>query len=162
MQKHTISVLILGALFGGFVTYGFIVQSGALEGGHEDLAHEHGESDDHGHDHGEELDVSSSSAPSLSIDSTTISGGNNVDINVSWENFTMAPQNADSDHVDGEGHLHIYVDGHKIGRMYGEWHHIYALDPGEHEIEVTATTNDHRLYTTGGEEIAATTSVVIQ
>lgn len=163
MQKHTISLLILGALFGGFVTYGLMVQTGAVGGDHHDeVAHDHEDDDGDAHDHGEELAVDNAIAPSLSIDSARISGGNNVDLNVSWENFRMAPENADGDHVDGEGHLHVYVDGEKIGRMYGQWYHVFDLTPGEHVIEVTATTNDHRLYTTDDEEIAATTSVTIQ
>lgn len=161
MQKHTISLLVLGALFGGFVTYALVVQTGAADHlNDEAMMHSHADGE-HEHDHGETLDVATSAAPELTIESTRISGGNNVDLNVSWENFTMAPENADKEHAEGEGHLHVYVDGHKIGRMYSEWYHVYALDPGEHEIEVTATTNDHRLYTTGGEEVAATTSVTI-
>lgn len=165
MQKHTISVLIIGALLGGFTTYALLLQTGVIE--YDDDAHTHSHADGdhdhaHDHDHGEELDVDSASAPVLSIESTRISGGNNIDINVSWENFRVAPENADSEHVDGEGHLHIYVNGEKIGRMYSNWHHIYDLEPGEYEIEVTATTNDHRLYTTDGEEVAATATVTIQ
>lgn len=162
MQKNVTIALLIGLVFGGVVSYTFFIQSNSVDLLNQPpVSHDHVD-DDHTHSHDETLEVDAVSSPELTIDSARISGGNNVDINVSWDNFTMAPENADGEHVDSEGHLHVYVDGHKIGRMYGEWYHVFALDPGEHEIEVTATTNDHKVYTTNGEPVAATTSITIQ
>ncbi len=76
-------------------------------------------------------------------------------VHVTTANFRFAPEHASSAHVMGEGHAHIYVDGVKINRLYGEWYHIPELHPGEHVVSVALSTNDHRFYTRGGEHIAA-------
>ena len=47
--------------------------------------------------------------------------------------FTWLPRKAGSaDPVWGEGHAHLYVDGEKVARPYGEWYHLGPLDPGTH------------------------------
>jgi hypothetical protein len=68
---------------------------------------------------------------------------NGWNIQVITENFRFAPEHASTPHVPGEGHGHIYVDGKKINRLYGEWYHIEYLSPGTHEIEVTLNANSH-------------------
>lgn len=166
MKDHIIIAFIIGLLVGGLVVMGAQRHSSLPVVTSDDSKSDMHEHADHGHDsdhsHDEMLMVASSSAPTLSIESARISGANNVDLNVTWENFTMAPEKADGEHVAGEGHLHVYVDGVKDGRMYGQWYHVYDLPAGEHVIEVTATTNDHRLYAVGSSTVTATTSVTIE
>ncbi len=58
-------------------------------------------------------------------------------------NFRMAPENVSTAHVDGEGHMHLYIDGVKIMRLYGEWHQLPPLAAGTHEIRVELSSNDH-------------------
>jgi hypothetical protein len=72
--------------------------------------------------------------------------------------FVWAPENASGDHADGEGHAHLYVDGEKIGRLYGPWAHL-LLEPGEHEIRVTLNANDHGDYVLDGEHVEAVVAV---
>jgi hypothetical protein len=74
-------------------------------------------------------------------------------------NFTFAPEHASTEHVAGEGHAHLYVDGVKIGRVYGDWYHLAELESGDHEVRVTLNANDHRDLATGGETIAATVMI---
>ena len=57
------------------------------------------------------------------------------------------------DHVAGEGHAHVYVDGEKIARLYGPWLHIPSLSPGA-VVEVTLNANDHRPLAIGSGRIA--------
>jgi len=72
----------------------------------------------------------------------------------------LSGRNASGAHVPGEGHLHISVNGQKIGRLYGTATHIPALPDGEVEIRVAAYTNDHMMYVDGdGEPIDAVTTV---
>ncbi len=59
------------------------------------------------------------------------------------ENFRLAPEHVSTEHVDGEGHMHLYIDGTKITRLYGEWYVLPTLDPGTHEIRVELSANDH-------------------
>lgn len=61
----------------------------------------------------------------------------------------FAPENVSTQHIEGEGHAHVYVDGVKVSRIYGMWHYLNDLEPGEHEIRVELSNNDHSAITTG-------------
>jgi len=74
-------------------------------------------------------------------------------------NFEFAPQGASKDHVSGQGHAHLYLDGHKITRLYSNWFHIPELDPGEHTLMVTLNSNNHRDYTVNEEKVMGMTKV---
>jgi len=111
------------------------------------------------HDHGEMLDISDLDAiPSVraSVIPDPMSGWN---VAIQTTNFRFSPENASMGHVDGEGHAHIYVDGKKIGRMYGDWYHLPALGAGEHTIMVTLNGNDHVDWMVNGEQVMAMVSV---
>ena len=62
----------------------------------------------------------------------------------------------------GEGHAHIYVDGVKIGRVYGTWFFLGGLSPGEYEVRVTLTANTHPPYERDGEPLEAPVVVTVQ
>ena len=49
-------------------------------------------------------------------------------------------------HMPGYGHGHLYLNGVKLQRIYAPEATIGALPPGDHLIEVTLNTNDHRAY----------------
>lgn len=83
-----------------------------------------------------------------------------ANLQVTTSGFAWAPARASSMHVEGEGHAHVYVDGEKVGRLYGEWLHL-SLDPGEHEVRVTLNGNDHGDYLVGGEPVAAVATVTV-
>ena len=73
--------------------------------------------------------------------------------------FTFSEKQADGAHVHGVGHGHLYVNGLKIGRVYGGVAEVGALPPGEHVVRVTLNTNDHRAYVVDGEPVTATTTI---
>jgi hypothetical protein len=83
-----------------------------------------------------------------------------VNLQLVTEGFTWAPEHASGDHVEGEGHAHLYVDGDKVGRVYGEWVHL-MLDPGEHEIRVSLNGNDHADLPVEGRPVEATVTVEV-
>lgn len=110
----------------------------------------HAGGDQHHHHHHKQIDVSEAAQqPTVSIrlhqDAT--SGWN---LEVITEHFTFTPQNTNQDHVPGTGHAHVYVDGVKLGRLYGHWMHLTGLEPGAHTIKVTLNSNDHQDYAIGG------------
>ena len=74
--------------------------------------------------------------------------------------FRIVPENVSTAHVDGEGHMHLYIDGEKVSRIYGEWHHIGWLQPGEHEIRVELSSNNHSALAVSGDIIDATATIV--
>lgn len=83
-------------------------------------------------------------------------------LQVKTAHFRWAPERASTTHVIGEGHAHLFIDGKKITRLYGEWTHLPALRPGTHTIRVTLNANTHEDYTVNGAPIAATQTVTVE
>ena len=76
-----------------------------------------------------------------------------VNIKLETTNFTFAPENVNKENVDGEGHAHLYIDGVKWGRLYGNYVHVGNITEGKHEFKVTLNANNHDYYTHHNESI---------
>ncbi|WP_369682774.1 hypothetical protein [Roseovarius sp. M141] len=61
--------------------------------------------------------------------------------------------------VPGEGHAHVYVNGEKLGRLYGAWMHLPRLPPGEVIVLVTLNSNTHGPLAVDGTLFAAITTL---
>jgi len=112
------------------------------------------------HDHGTSVEVAEGvPVPTIAIEVTEdpVEGWN---LRILTTDFRIVPENVSTSHVDGEGHMHLYIDGEKVSRLYGEWHHIGALAPGEHEVRVELSANDHSALAVDGNIIDATTVIV--
>jgi hypothetical protein len=92
----------------------------------------------------------------LTVTADPVSGFN---VHARCTNLTWAAEKAGLDHVDGEGHAHVYVDGEKVARIYGEWYHLTGLTPGQHEVKVTLNANTHAAYAVDGIEIADSVTI---
>ncbi len=92
---------------------------------------------------------------------TKLDGDSAVNLKITTEGFTFAPERVNGPHMDGEGHAHVYVDGVKINRIYGPYYHLGGLTPGERSIRITLNANSHEQYARGGQPVEATTTVVI-
>lgn len=79
-------------------------------------------------------------------------GGFNV--HVKTTNFVWRPEMASTQHVPGEGHAHVYLDGRKIMRIYSEWFHLntfqFSIKSGEQLLSIEFVGNDHAPYTIQG------------
>ena len=79
-------------------------------------------------------------------------GGFNV--HVVTTNFVWRPEMASMQHVPGEGHAHVYLDGRKIMRIYSEWFHLntyqFSTNSGEQLLSIEFVGNDHAPYTIQG------------
>jgi hypothetical protein len=79
-------------------------------------------------------------------------GGFNVQ--VVTENFVWRPDLASMQHVAGEGHAHVFLDGRKIMRIYNPWFHLntyqFATRSGEQLLSIEFVGNDHAAYTIQG------------
>ena len=84
-----------------------------------------------------------------------------VNVRIDTAGFAFAPRSVNGEHVAGEGHAHIYVDGVKIGRVYGPWFFLGGLTSGEREVRVTLTSNAHQPYAADGEPVEATVVVAV-
>ena len=84
-------------------------------------------------------------------------GGFNV--HVVTTNFVWRPEMASMQHIPGEGHAHVYLDGRKIMRIYNEWFHLntfqFSTKPGEQLLSIEFVGNDHAPYTIQGLPVGA-------
>ena len=116
---------------------------------------------DHDHDHSEATEVSAdlpTPTIAVAVHEDPMSGWN---LEVTVGDFTLAPESVSTDHVDGEGHLHLYIDGEKITRLYGPWYFLGDLEPGEHEIRVELSSNDHSALAKDGVIIDDTVTITV-
>ena len=114
------------------------------------------------HDHGSSVEVTDGvPVPTVEIEvfEDAVEGWN---LRVGTTDFEIVPENVSTAHIDGEGHMHLYIDGEKASRLYGEWHHIGPLAPGDHEVRVELSANDHSAMAVDGDIIDATDVIVAQ
>ena len=78
-----------------------------------------------------------------------------INVHIVPSGFVFAPENVNQADVDGQGHTHIYVDGEKVSRVYGERFHLTGVEAGDHEIRVTLNANSHGAYAVGGQVVQA-------
>ncbi len=122
---------------------------------HDENDEEHG--DDHGEhgDHASTLDVAEGApvpAVEIALDPTDTDGLYNLSVTLT--NFTITPENIDGDPIDNEGHMHLLIDGEKIGR-FTDLETTVQVPAGEHLVEVELNANDHSAYAVDGTPIRA-------
>ena len=93
------------------------------------------------HDHSGMIALDSDSAPAVNLQLIPLAGGG-YNLRVQTLNFIFTPQNVDGAPVPGEGHAHLYLDGAKIARLYGEWYHLASLPPDAETLSVRLYAND--------------------
>lgn len=76
-----------------------------------------------------------------------------VNLEVKLSNFKFAPEKVNQDSKPTEGHAHLYVDGEKLTRLYGNWYYLGNLAPGQHKITVTLNANLHEDLVYQGKKI---------
>lgn len=158
-MDRSLALFAIGLVFGGGIGFAIAASSGVTFDRHDHgdpAAHggvDHGGAD-HARMHGQPITLAAEDAPSLAIRVTPdpMSGHN---LFVETEGFAFAPQNASGDNQPGEGHAHVYVNGTKVGRLYGPWLHLPDLPKGAVTVEVTLNANDHRPLAVNGAPITA-------
>ncbi|XKT74838.1 MAG: hypothetical protein ACJKTH_02000 [Patescibacteria group bacterium UBA2163] len=151
-------VLLLVGFFGGYFVSGNTLSE---EHNIHSETEEHGDSG-HAMEHSTPVDVpAGASAPAVALEvfEDPMSGWN---VKITTENFRFSPENASQDHILGEGHAHVYVDGEKINRVYGSWYHLGDLSVGEHEIKVNLNANNHNPYSVNGVLVEDSVTVVVE
>ena len=103
-------------------------------------------------------EITQATAPKATLDiQKDPTGGFNVQVVTS--NFVWRPEMASMQHVSGEGHAHVYLDGRKIMRIYNEWFHLntyqFSTKPGEQLLSIEFVGNDHAPYTIQGLPVGA-------
>lgn len=90
----------------------------------------------------------------------TMSGYN---LNIKTSAFYFTPQSAGLAPVQNTGHAHLYINGTKVGRVYGPW--MYLADTlfkaGTNTVTVSLNANNHADWVAkDGKEIEATIEIV--
>ena len=151
-MQRSLSLLIIGLFFGGGLGFLLAASNGVTLDGHDhshDVAETEMNHDDHGDHHGTAVSVAvDENAPTLAIalHKDPMAGWN---LEVKTTNFHFAPEHASMANADGEGHAHVYINGEKLGRLYGAWMHIGTLPKGEVEVTVSLNANDHSPLSVG-------------
>ncbi len=81
--------------------------------------------------------------------------GWNLELKLTDFQFTPENINQVSDSYQ-QGHAHLYINGKKVTRIYGNWYYLSELPPGRHEIRVGLTGNNHEILMTQNQEIGDT------
>ncbi|GHF43257.1 hypothetical protein [Seohaeicola zhoushanensis] len=159
MLDRGLALFGIGLVFGG--GFGFLTAAGmgvTLDGHDHATGHGHAEAPAHDHAHADPVEI----APGGTVPGVTLAalpdsaGGWNVHVAVS--DFTFSPENAGQGDVAGEGHVHLYLDGEKVARVYGPWVHLGAGQPGQ-VLSAALYSNDHRPLTSGGVPIEASVTL---
>ncbi|WP_414584315.1 hypothetical protein [Scytonema sp. PCC 10023] len=85
--------------------------------------------------------------------------GWNLEVKVT--NFSFALLSVNTAAKPGEGHAHLYVNGQKIARLYGNWYYLEDLPPGKNRITVSLNSNSHEGLVSNGKAIQDTTIIEV-
>ncbi len=83
-------------------------------------------------------------------------------LNLKTTNFIYNAAAAGLNNKKGEGHAHVYINGIKHARIYGDWFHISALPRGHNVILVTLNANDHSALSLNGSTVEHELMVMVK
>lgn len=114
-----------------------------------------------GHAHATFKQPEGSAAPTVQLHVTPDPLGG-FNLNLETTHWTWTPEKVNTEAMANEGHAHLYVDGKKMGRIYGPWYNLSGLTPGPHDIRVVLSANDHSDYADADGHVLSDTVSVIQ
>ncbi len=71
---------------------------------------------------------------------------NNVFVECFINHFTFTEDKVGMQHIDGEGHIRLYVDEEHVATLFEGAFVVEGLPPGEHELNVVVVQNDRTPY----------------
>ncbi|WP_109466576.1 hypothetical protein [Albibacillus kandeliae] len=154
MLDRALGMLLIGLVLGGGLGFATAASYGVTLEGHDHGGHDHGghdaaEGTGHSHSHDEMMEVSGPEAPTVDLEVAPdpASGWN---LHIVTTHFRFAPEHAGQGDVPGEGHAHLYLNGEKIARIYGDWYHLAALPAGQNVLRVGLYSNSHKALAVNG------------
>lgn len=102
---------------------------------------EHEAHDDHG-----VANVDQGDAPTPTLQVTHQVEGTELKLKFQIEHFNLTMERMDKGNKYGEGHIHLYVDGQKVTKIFEHEYVWQGLTKGEHEIKVELAHNNHEPY----------------
>ncbi|MEM8928641.1 MAG: hypothetical protein AAGC45_10590 [Bacteroidota bacterium] len=83
-------------------------------------------------------------------------------LHVELDNWKFTPKNTGNAYKENQGHIHVYVNGKKHGRMYSNWYFLGDLKKGKNRISITLNGDDHTAFTIGEKMIGAEKEVNVK
>lgn len=101
------------------------------------------------------IDISSDSIipvlEKVEITKDPVSGWN---LHLVTKHFHFTPENINSEHIPGEGHAHLMINGEKVARVYSSWFHFPQQKNVITKLEVTLNANSHAILAYNNKPIA--------
>lgn len=121
---------------------------------HENQSHE-------GHHHHGTIEIPTGDpvpTVSLIIHPDAVRGWN---LEIQTTHFRFAPEQVNQANQPNVGHGHLYINGERMARIYGNWLHLPQLPAGLTEITVSLNANGHEAFTYQEQPIQATVVVEV-
>lgn len=170
-MRNPIAFLFIGLFFGTGIGFIWAGSLGVTFDGHDHAEHatdgavdhsqmDHANLDHGGMDHSPVNVPAGPDAPTLTmiLHEDTMSG---LNLEIRTTNFTFSPETVNEENIAGRGHAHIYVNGKKLSRLYGNWFHITGLPSGQHTIAVELNANSHGVIQVDGKPLRLEQTVTI-
>lgn len=62
------------------------------------------------------------------------------------QHFSFSLENMGKENKAGEGHVHLYLDGKKVAKVFEPTYVLKDIPPGKHEVTVELAHNNHESY----------------
>ncbi|MED4751252.1 hypothetical protein [Brevibacillus choshinensis] len=89
-----------------------------------------------GHSHGQ--------APTLTV--THALNQDDLELKIAVTNFSFSLENMGKENKPGEGHVHLYLDGKKVAKVFEPTYVLKDIPSGKHEVMVELANNNHESY----------------
>ncbi|MFS0554134.1 hypothetical protein [Brevibacillus sp. 179-C9.3 HS] len=83
-------------------------------------------------------------APTLAVTHTLEK--DDLQLKIAVTNFSFSLENMGKENKHGEGHVHLYLDGKKIAKVFESSYVMKDIPTGKHEVKVELAHNNHDSY----------------
>jgi hypothetical protein len=71
---------------------------------------------------------------------------NDLYLNLKVTGFRFSVENMGKENRNGEGHIHLYLDGKKVAKVFESQYVLKDLPAGQHQVVVELAHNNHESY----------------
>lgn len=91
-----------------------------------------------------EIQAQDESSPALDVNYTLEQDDLRLQLTV--RHFSFSLENMGKENKAGEGHVHLYLDGKKVAKIFEPTYVLQDIPPGKHEVMVELAHNNHDSY----------------
>jgi len=83
-------------------------------------------------------------APTLTVTHTL--NHDDLELKIAVTHFMFSLENMGKENRPGEGHVHLYLDGKKVAKVFEPTYVLKDIPSGKHEVMVELANNNHESY----------------